>query len=172
MNVSEKYWDRLKQEVDTVFFLPGGGCAQLVDTLGQSGLRAVCCSHEAGAGYAAVGYAQHRGFGVCLVTSGPGVTNVMTPCLAAFVDSIPCLFISGQVMVKWLAPKGMRSRGTQEAPTIEMVRPITKSAEQPHGVKSALYWLEYSIWKAKEGRQGGVWIDMPQDVQSMVVTNE
>jgi len=169
MNVSQKYWERLKQEVDTVFYLPGGGCAPLVDALGQSGLKAVCCTHEQGAGFGALGYAQHHGFGVCLITSGPGVTNVMTPCLAAFVDSAAVLFISGQVFVKWLAPKGMRSRGTQEAPTIEMVRPITKSAEQPHGAKSAMYWLEYSIWKAQEGRAGGVWLDVPQDVQSAEV---
>ena len=167
MNVSDKYWERLKKEIDTVFFLPGGGCAPLVDALGQSGLQTVVCSHEQGAGYAAVGYAQHHGFGVCLVTSGPGATNAMTPCLAAFDDSVPVLFISGQVMVKWLAPKGMRSRGTQEAPTIEMVRPICKSVEQPLGVKSALYWLDYSIWKAREGRMGSVWIDLPMDVQSM-----
>jgi acetolactate synthase-1/2/3 large subunit len=93
----------------------------------------------------------------------------MTPCLAAFVDSVPVIFISGQVMVKWLAPAGMRSRGTQESPTIEMVRPITKAAEQPQGVKSAVYWLEYMIWKAKEGRPGSCWIDLPMDVQSMEV---
>jgi len=172
MNVSEKYWQRLKQEIDTVFYLPGGGCAPLVNALGQSGLKAVCCTHEQGAGFAAVGYAQYHGFGVCLVTSGPGATNAMTPCLAAFVDSVPLLVISGQVMVKWIAPKGMRSRGTQEAPTIEMVRPITKSAEQPLGVKSALYWLDYSIWKAQEGRAGPTWLDMPQDVQSMEIPNE
>lgn len=167
--VSDAYWERLKKEVDTVFVLPGGGCAPLVNSLGLSGLRYVVCSREDGAGFAAVGFAQHHGFGVCLVTSGPGVTNAMTPCLAAFDDSVPVLFISGQVMVKWLAPRGMRSRGTQEAPTIEMVRPITKSAEQPLGVKSAMYWLDYSIWKAQEGRAGPCWIDMPQDIQSMEV---
>src|SRR5512139_1642178 len=116
MKVADKIWERVAQEVDTVFYLPGGGCGPLVDALGQSGLKAVACLHEQGAGYAAVGYAQHRGFGVCLVTSGPGATNAMTPCLAAWVDSVPVLFISGQVMVKWLAPHGMRSRGTQEAP--------------------------------------------------------
>jgi acetolactate synthase I/II/III large subunit len=169
MNVSDKYWERLKREVDNVFYLPGGGCAPLVDALGQSGLKAVCCTREDGAGFAAVGYAQHHGLGVCLITSGPGATNAMTPCLAAFVDSVPVIFISGQVMTRWLAPKGMRSRGTQEAPTIEMVRHITKSAEQPHGVKSAMYWLEYSIWKAREGRAGPCWLDVCQDISSMEI---
>lgn len=167
MNVSEKYWERLAQEVDTIFYLPGGGCAPLVDALGQSGLRSVVCSHEQGAGFAAVGYAQHHGFGVCLITAGPGATNAITPCLAAFDDSVPVLFVSGQVMVKWLAPQGMRSRGTQEAPTVEIVRPITKFVAQPWGYKSAMHYLEFAIWRAKEGRQGSVWLDLPMDVQSM-----
>src|SRR3990172_2242148 len=128
MRVADAIFERLKQEVDTIFYLPGGGSGPLVDALGASGLRAVCCLHEQGCGYAAVGYAQYHGFGVCLVTSGPGVTNAMTPCLAAWVDSVPVLFISGQVMTRWLALDGMRRRGTQEAPTIAMVRPIVKIA--------------------------------------------
>src|SRR4030067_743772 len=131
MRVADKIFERLKQEVDTVFFLPGGGSGPLVDALGASGLRAVCCLHEQGAGYAAVGYAQYHGFGVCLVTSGPGATNAMTPCLAAWVDSVPVLIISGQVMLKWLAMDDMRSRGTQEAPTISLVQSIVKFCAMP-----------------------------------------
>jgi acetolactate synthase-1/2/3 large subunit len=136
-----------------------------VDALGQSGLQAVCCLHEQGAGFAAVGYAQHRGFGVALVTSGPGVTNIMTPCLAAWVDSVPVLFISGQVMTKWLAMPGMRSRGTQEGPTIEMVRPITKAAFMPHDPIDVLPMLDILINEAKRGRPGSVWFDVPMDIQ-------
>lgn len=166
MKVADAIFERLKQEVDTVFYLPGGGCAPLVDALGQSGLKAVCCLHEQGAGYAAVGYAQHKGFGVCLVTSGPGATNAITPCLAAWDDSVPVLFISGQVMVKWLAPKGMRSRGTQEAPTIEIVKPITKNAFMPYDGRAALAGLDGMIEIAKAGRPGPVWLDVPMDVQN------
>src|SRR3990172_9301298 len=125
MRVADAIFERLKQEVDTVFFLPGGGSGPLVDALGASGLRAVCCLHEQGCGYAAVGYAQYHGFGVALVTSRPGVTNILTPVLAAWVDSSALLVISGQVKRKWLALDDMRSRGTQEAPTISIVQSIT-----------------------------------------------
>ena len=165
MRIADAIMERLKREVDTIFYLPGGGCGPLVDALGQSGLRAVCCLHEQGAGFAAVGYAQHHGFGVCLVTSGPGVTNAMTPCLAAWVDSVPVLFISGQVMMRWLAPEGMRSRGTQEAPTVAMVEPITKwawMADKTFEIRQ----LEQAIEYAQDGRQGPVWLDIPMDVQN------
>ena len=169
MRVADTIFERLKQEVDTVFFVPGGGCAPLVDALGQSGLRRVSCLHEQGAGFAAVGYAQHKGFGVCLVTSGPGATNAMTPCLAAWVDSVPVMFISGQVMTKWLAYDGMRCRGTQEGPTINMVRPITKKAYQfiwtDEPIRESIL-LEAAIGIAKEPRSGPVWLDVPMDVQA------
>jgi acetolactate synthase-1/2/3 large subunit len=169
MRVSDAIWQRLAQEVETVFFLPGGGCGPLVDALGQSGLRSVCCLHEAGAGWAAVAYAQYRGFGVALVTSGPGVTNIMTPCLAAWTDSVPLLIISGQVMVKWLAMPGMRSRGTQEAPTMELVKPITKNARMPVSPSMALIFLDELIDNAKSGRPGPVWLDVPMDIQGAEV---
>lgn len=165
MNVSDVIWQRLAQEVDTVFYLPGGMCGPLVDTLGQSGLQSVCCLHEAGAGWAALAYAQYRGFGVALVTSGPGSTNIMTPCLAAWTDSIPLLIISGQTPSYLLALPGMRSRGTQEAPTVEMVRPITKRCGMPASTNGALVILEGYIELAKEGRAGPVWLDLPLDLQ-------
>jgi acetolactate synthase I/II/III large subunit len=166
VNISQAIWERVKQEVDTVFYLPGGGCGPLVDALGQSGLRAVACLHEQSAGYAAVAYAQHRGFGVALVTSGPGATNIMTPCLAAWVDSVPLLIISGQVMVKWLATDGMRCRGTQEGPTVAMAKPITKFAEMPKESRFVLWQLDDAIETAKSGRPGPVWLDVPMDVQN------
>jgi acetolactate synthase-1/2/3 large subunit len=165
MRVSDAIWQRIAQEVGTVFYLPGGGCGPLVDALGQSGLRAVSCLHEQGAGFAAVGYAQHRGFGCVLATSGPGATNLMTPCLAAWVDSVPCLFITGQVGTNWLAAPGMRCKGTQEAPTIEMVKPITKLAILAHDRADFPGVLDLLIDEAKRGRPGGVWLDVPLDIQ-------
>jgi acetolactate synthase-1/2/3 large subunit len=166
MRVSDYIWQRIAQEIDTVFFLPGGGCGPLVDSLGQSGLRAVSCLHEQGAGFAAVGYAQHRGFGVALGTSGPGATNLMTPCLAAWVDSVPVLFITGQVMTQWLAKGGMRSRGTQEGPTPAMFHPITKGWAQPQTTNYVMFNLSRLIDLAKSGRPGPVLIDVPMDVQN------
>jgi acetolactate synthase-1/2/3 large subunit len=165
MRIADAIFTRVKEEVDTVFYLPGGGAAYLVDALGQSGLKAVACLHEQGAGFAAVGYAQHKGFGVCLTTSGPGATNAITPCLAAWLDSVPVLFISGQVMVKWLASEGMRCKGTQEAPICQIVKPITKFTAQARA-NIAMQLLERCITTAKEGRQGPCWLDVPMDVQN------
>jgi acetolactate synthase-1/2/3 large subunit len=169
MRVSDAIWQRIAQEVDTVFFLPGGGCGPLVDALGQSGLRAVSCLHEQGAGFAAVAYGQYRGLGVCLATSGPGATNLMTPCLAAWVDSVPVLFITGQVPTKHIAPPGMRCKGTQEAPTVEMVKPITKLAVTTHDRADFPGVLDLLIDEARDGRPGGVWLDVPLDIQSAEV---
>jgi acetolactate synthase I/II/III large subunit len=169
MNISNMIFDRLKQEVDTVFYVAGGGASHLVDALGQSGLRAVPCLHEQGAGFAAVGYAQYKGLGVCLTTSGPGATNAITPCLAAWVDSVPVVFISGQVMVKWLATPGMRCKGTQEAPILDIIRPITKGAEMIRGAKSAAYFTDMLIKTAKARRAGPVWLDVPQDIQAVQI---
>jgi acetolactate synthase-1/2/3 large subunit len=167
MRVSDAIWQRIAQEVDTVFFLPGGGCGPLVDALGQSGLRAVSCLHEQGAGFAAVAYGQYRGLGVCLATSGPGATNLMTPCLAAWVDSVPVLFITGQVPTKHIAPPGMRCRGTQEAPTVEMVKPITKLAILAHDRADFPGVLDLLIDEAKDGRGGPTWLDVPLDIQGV-----
>lgn len=165
MRVAEMIFQKLSRAVDTVFYLPGGGSCFLVDALGQSGLRAVCCLHEQGAGFAAVGYAMHHGLGVCLTTSGPGATNAITPCLAAWVDSVPVIFISGQVQTRWLAD-GQRSKGVQEGPTVEMVEPITKAAALARNAQQALYWIDKMLVIAREGRPGPCWLDVPQDVQA------
>ena len=169
MRVADIIFERLKREVDTVFYLPGGMCATLVDALGQSGIKAVCCLHEQSVGFAAVGYAQHHGFGVCLTTSGPGATNAMTPCLAAWMDSAPVLFISGTVANKWVAIEGMRSRGTQEGKTLDMVRPITKGAVGLITGTQIEHWMDVLIEVCKTPRRGPCWLEIPQDVQAATI---
>ena len=166
MNVSQAIWERLKQEVDTVFYLPGGGSGPLVDALGASGLRAVCCLHEQGAGYAAVGYAQHHGFGVALVTSGPGISNCATPIAAAWVDSAALLVISGQVMLRWLAMPGMRSRGTQEIDAIGITQNITKLSKLVYSPADAIDTLDQMIELCKSGRMGPCHLAVPMDIQN------
>lgn len=165
MRLADSIFERLKQEVDTVFYLPGGMCSPLVDALGRSGLQAICNLHEQGAGFAAVGYAQVHGFGVCLTTSGPGATNAMTPCLAAWMDSVPVLFISGTVPMRWTAYDGMRSRGTQEGRTIEMIKSITKFSVSIKTADHCLDMLHGEIQLAKAGRMGPTWLEIPQDIQ-------
>ena len=169
MQVADFIFQRLKREVDTIFYLTGGMCATLVDALGQSGLQAVECLHEQGAGFAAVGYSQIHGFGVCLTTSGPGATNAMTPCLAAWMDSIPVLFLSGTVMTDWMALPNMRSRGTQEGKTIEMVKPITKWALTAESPTICLSVLENMIDGCKSDRRGPCWLEITQDIQNAII---
>lgn len=167
MKTSDAIFDFLKaQGVTTVFVVTGGGAMWLVDSLGRSGIEYVPCLHEQGAGYAAVGYAQVSGKpGVCLVTSGPGVTNAVTPCAAAWVDSVPVLFISGQAHSKSLAD-GQRTRGQQEVDTMAIVRGVTKFAAQPLGGRVALTMLKSAWAQAQEGRPGPVWLSVPLDVQA------
>jgi acetolactate synthase-1/2/3 large subunit len=168
LRVVEKIFEIVKKYTDTVFYLPGGGSMFLNDALGQSGLRAVSMLHEQGAGYAACGYAAYHGFGVCLVTSGPGATNAVTPCLAAWMDSWPVLFISGQVRTAQLST-GQRCRGPQEADIISIVKPITKLATMLNSVQWSHFTVEQMIQTAKEGRPGPVWLDVPADIQAMEV---
>jgi acetolactate synthase-1/2/3 large subunit len=169
MRVADVIWQRLKQETEVVFFLPGGGCGPLVDALGQSGLKAVSCLHEAGVGWAAVAYGQYRGLGVALVTSGPGITNCITPIAAAWVDSSPLLVISGQVMTKSLALPGMRCRGPQEIDAVGITGAITKQSKTVMTPSEALETLEEMIQLCKDGRMGPCVLDVPMDVQNATI---
>jgi acetolactate synthase-1/2/3 large subunit len=168
MRVADKIFEIVKEHTDTVFFLPGGGSMFLNDALGQSGLRAVSMLHEQGAGYAACGHAAFGGFGVCLVTSGPGATNAVTPCLAAWMDSWPVLFISGQARTSQLST-GQRCRGPQEVDIISIVKPITKNCYQLRDAENVSAIVRQLIDECKEGRPGPVWLDVPADIQAMEV---
>ncbi len=161
-----------RQGVKHVFMLPGGGCMHLVDSLGRTrGLKAVGYLHEQAAVIAVDAYAQYTGgLGAALVTTGPGGTNAITAVTASWIDSTPLLVLSGQVKRRDLAgPGGPRQRGIQEAPIVDMVRPVTKYAVtvmDPAGIR---YHLEKAAWLARNGRQGPVWIDIPLDVQGAKV---
>lgn len=167
MRVSDIIWKIIKKYTDTVFYLPGGGAMWLVDSLGKSGLKYVACLHEAGVGFAALGYAQYsRGIGVALVTSGPGSTNIITPVAAAWMDSIPLLVISGQAPTYALVgDTGLRTRGSQEVDIISIIKPITKCATRPMKGSDAINQLKENIGKCKKDRQGPCWIDIPLDIQ-------
>lgn len=167
MRIADAIFERLKQETDCVFMLPGGGAMYLTDALGRSGLRYVTTIHEAGAGFAALGYAMLTGrLGVCLVTSGPGSTNALTACAAAWTDSVPLLFLSGQAKTSTLiGDTGLRTRGVQEVNIVAMVDPITKAAFQPDGPENVLELLEILIRTCQHGRPGPCWLSVPLDIQ-------
>src|ERR1700685_4433222 len=117
-----------------VFVLTGGGAMFLNDALGRSSrLRYFCCHHEQACTMAAEGYARVSGrMGVVSVTTGPGGINALNGVFGAYTDSIPMLVISGQVKretaLAFNPVPGLRQLGDQEAPIIDMVRPITKGA--------------------------------------------
>jgi acetolactate synthase I/II/III large subunit len=172
VKLSDYVMNRIAAEgVEHVFMLPGGGCMHLVDSLGRHpGLDFICNLHEQGTAVAVDAYAQLRGFGAGLVTTGPGGTNALTGVAAAWLDSTPCLFVSGQVKRADLTrDTGVRQLGFQEIDIVSMARPITKYAVTVDEPRDIRMHLDRAIHLARTGRPGPVWIDIPLDVQSAAV---
>jgi acetolactate synthase-1/2/3 large subunit len=161
-----------KQKTEHVFMLSGGGAMYLCDSLGHSGLGHTCCLHEQAASIAALAYAQYKNdVGVALVTSGPGATNAITGVAAAWTESVPILVLSGQVKTHDSAKKyGVRTKGVQECPIVDMVKPIVKYAVTITNPNEIAYHLERAFYLAKNGRPGPVWLDIPLDIQSAKIT--
>lgn len=153
------------------FMLPGGGAMHLDDSIGKSGIDYVCFLHEQGAAISAEAYAQHTNTpGLVLVTSGPGATNAITGVTAGWIDSTPMFVISGQSKrADLVGEKGVRQIGSQEVQIIPMVTPITKYAVQVLEPSEIRYHLEKAYIEATTGRPGPVWLDIPLDVQAVML---
>src|ERR1700759_1419808 len=145
--------------VEVIFGIPGGAILPLYDPLFDSHVRHVLVRHEQGAGHAATGYAQATGrVGVCMATSGPGATNLVTPIADAYMDSVPLVAITGQV------PSGaIGTDAFQEADICGITMPITKhnflvqdAAEIPRTLAEAFHI-------AATGRPGPVLVDIAKD---------
>jgi acetolactate synthase I/II/III large subunit len=155
--------------VKHIFLLPGGGCMHLVDSVGScQDLEFICNLHEQACSIAAEAYAQYtNNLGVALVTTGPGGTNAVTGVAGAWLDSTPCLFLSGQVKRADLkGDRGVRQMGFQEIDIVSVVSSLTKYAMTITAPESIRYHLEKAVYLAKNGRPGPVWIDIPLDVQA------
>lgn len=151
-----------------VFFLPGGGCMHLTDSLGRSeNIEGISLLHEQAVAIATEIYAStSEQVGAALVTTGPGGTNTVTGVLSAYQDSVPCFFISGQVKTTDLKSKfHLRGMGTQEAGIVEIVSSITKYAVMVTEKEQIRYHMERAWYEATTGRKGPVWVDIPLDVQ-------
>jgi len=158
-----------------VFLLPGGGAMFLNDALVcEKRLNPVPCHHEQACGIAAEAHGRVReSFGVCMVTTGPGATNVITPVAGAWIESIPMLIISGQVKrPDLLGNRPLRQGGVQEVDIVPMVRHITKYAVTIDDPQQIRYHLERALHEMKNGRAGPVWLDVPLDVQAAAVNPE
>lgn len=156
--------------IEDIFFLPGGGAMYLNDALAcETRMTAIPCHHEQACGIAAEAYGRthHSGFGVAMVTTGPGATNVLTPVAGAWIESLPLFVLSGQVKrPDALRGRSLRQSGVQEVDVVSMVKPITKFAitiDSPENVRKC---FEEAIWHMLEGRPGPVWLDVPLDVQA------
>jgi acetolactate synthase-1/2/3 large subunit len=159
----------ISKGITDVFGYPGGVVCHLIDSITKyDGQIAVHTNyHEQGAAFAACGYAQERcGVGVAYATSGPGATNLVTGIANAYFDSIPVIFLTGQVDTYGLKGKlPIRQRGFQETDVISIVESITKWAIRVDTPDDIMYCLERAYEEAVSGNPGPVVIDLPADVQ-------
>ena len=153
--------------VSEAFGLQGGAVVHIFDSLEKYGIKIVYTLHEQAAALAAASNAKvNNKFGCAVVTTGPGTTNALTGLLGAWNDSVPCVFISGQVRSSHVSyNRPVRQVGTQEAPICDIVRPITKHSVFIDDPKKFQEELEKAISIACEGRPGPVWIDIPLEFQ-------
>jgi acetolactate synthase-1/2/3 large subunit len=148
--------------VDTVFGMPGGASLPLYDALLDSPIRHVLMRHEAAAGHAAEGYARATGrVGVAFATSGPGATNLVTPICDAYMDSVPTLFVTGQVRT---ALRG--SNAFQEADVLGITAPIVKHSLSVERADAIAQAVTDALHLAAAGRPGPVLLDVPVDIAS------
>ena len=166
--------------VKHVFLVTGGGAMHLNESLSrQPEIEPICNSHEQASAIAAENYGKATNkLGVALVTSGPGGTNTVTGVAGAWIDSTPCLFISGQVKRPDRMfdanghPRGVRQMGVQEVDIVSIVKPLTKYAVTVLDPQTIRYHLEKAVHIAQSGRPGPVWLDIPIDVQAAPVDPE
>lgn len=151
----------LEQGVDTVFGYPGGQVIPLYDALYDAPLKNVLTAHEQGAIHAADGYARASGkVGVCIATSGPGATNIVTGLATAYLDSVPLVAITGQVPVSNLGRDSF-----QEIDIVGVTVPITKYNALVRRSEDLVPILRKAFTVAKEGRPGPVLVDVPSNLQ-------
>jgi acetolactate synthase-1/2/3 large subunit len=161
MRAVDAIMECLKAEgVDVVFGLPGGANLPTYDAFVDGGIRHVLVRHEAGGGHAAEGYAKATGkVGVAFATSGPGATNAVTPIVDAMMDSVPTVFITGQVRTDLIGTDGF-----QETDTLGITMPVVKHSYQIRSPAEIPRAIHEAFYLARSGRPGPVVVDIPQDL--------
>ena len=151
--------------VEHIFGYPGGAIMPIYDALVDSNVQHFLCCHEQGASFSAVGYARASGkVGVCMATSGPGATNLITGLADALADSIPVVAITGQVPTA-----AMGSDAFQETDIFGLSLACTKHSFQVTNIDDLEKVLHKAFAIALEGRQGPVLVDIPKDIQIAAV---
>jgi acetolactate synthase I/II/III large subunit len=150
----------IREGVEYIFGIPGGVVLPLFDKLYDSPIKFILTRHEQAAGHAADGYARATGkVGVCLATSGPGATNLVTAIATAHMDSIPIVAITGQVKTFLIGNDAF-----QEADIVGITRPITKHSYLIKDIKDIARVVKEAFYIANTGRRGPVLIDLPVDI--------
>src|ERR687896_2055140 len=161
MRAADALCEALKAEgVKHVFGIPGGANLPTYDALYDADIEHIQVRHEQGGGHAAEGYAKASGkVGVALATSGPGATNLVTAIADAVMDSVPTVFITGQVRTELIGTDGF-----QEADTIGITMPVVKHSFQVLDPREIPHMIHEAFHVARSGRPGPVLIDVPQDL--------
>ncbi len=161
-----------KIKTQNVFTVSGGGSIFLCDSLQRSKkINYISCHHEQAVSFAAESYArQKENIGIAVVTTGPGGTNTVTGVSSCWIDSIPVMFVSGQVFLDQTIKKtGLRQLGVQEIDIISLVKPVTKYAVMINSPNDIRFHLEKAYFLALNKRPGPVWIDIPANIQSALI---
>jgi acetolactate synthase-1/2/3 large subunit len=169
MRAVDAVMECLKAEgVDVVFGYPGGANLPTYDAFVDAGIRHVLVRHEAGGGHAAAGYAKATGkVGVALGTSGPGATNLVTPIMDAMMDSVPVVFITGQVRTELLGTDGF-----QEADIMGITMPAVKHSWMIQHPLEIPRVIHEAFHVARTGRPGPVVVDIPTDLSKADIPYE
>ena len=161
-----------KKKIDTIFTVSGGGSIFLCDALYKSKkIKYISHHHEQAASFAAESYARAKNnIGCCFVTTGPGGTNTVTGVSSAWIDSVPVIFISGQVFLnQTIQNTKKRQIGVQEINIIDIVKPITKFSKLITDPNTINFYLEKAFHIAASGRPGPVFLDIPADIQNAMI---
>lgn len=161
--------------IDKVFVVYGAANGDLIDAFTRTKkTEYVSVMHEQAGGFAAEGYAKVSGkIGAAIATSGPGGMNFVTPIGNCFYDSVPAIFITGQINSKFIkSDPDIRQVGFQETDIVSIVKPITKYAKLINNPQTIRYELEKALFMTKSGRPGPVLLDIPMDIQKVIIEPE
>lgn len=176
MKLSDYVIDFLVSEgITHIFEVCGGALAHLLDSMyDRKDISTVSTHHEMAAAIAAEGYSRVSGnIGIAMATSGPGATGLITGIGSCFFDSIPCLFITGQVNIyEFKFDRPVRQVGFQETDIVNIVKPIVKDAVLVTDPDKIKYYLEKSVHIARSGRPGPVLLDIPLNIQRADINPE
>jgi acetolactate synthase-1/2/3 large subunit len=158
----------VREKVHHIFEMIGGMITHLLDSAhARKDISCVSMHHEQAAAFAAEAYARMNGrLGVAMSTSGPGALNMLTPIGSCYFDSVPCLFITGQVNTyEYKFDRPIRQIGFQETDIVSVAKPLVKYAELVRDPANIRYCLEKAVFLAQSGRPGPVLLDIPMNVQ-------